>query len=419
MTGRAVIVGGGVIGLCAAFYCAARGWRVTVVERNGEQRDGCSFGNTGMVVPSHFVPLAAPGMAALALRWMWKPASPFYVKPRASWDLFDWGLKFWAAANTDHMRRGGKLLRDLAVASRECYAKLASQADDFEFAPRGLLALCKTAHTLDEEAKTAEVARELGIEAEVLDASETAAREPGIRMDVAGSVYFPQDGNLAPDRLIGSMERRLSHAGVDFVWNTGVTSWRIEGNTIRAAIASDGRELEADEFVLCAGSWSPQLARQLGLKLPLQPGKGYSLTLERPRKSPRLCALLTEARVAVSPMNDALRFGGTMELAGWNEDINPIRVKGIADAAQRYYPELTPADFAAVKPWRGLRPCSPDGLPYLGRPDRYSNLIIATGHAMLGITLGPITGKLCAEIVSGERPSLDVTRLSPDRYRGR
>jgi D-amino-acid dehydrogenase len=416
VTGRVVIVGGGVIGLCAAFYCARRGWRVTVVERNGEQRDGCSYGNTGMVVPSHFVPLAAPGMVALALRWMWNPASPFYVKPRASWDLLDWGLKFWRAANVAQVRRAAPLLCDLALASRECYAELASQHDDFGRAERGLLALCKSAHTLDEEAKAAELARTLGITAEVLDAKQTAAREPGMRMDVAGSVYFPQDSNLAPDRLMPSMQRRLAAAGVDFAWDTEVTGWRSEGRSIRAAVTSRGTELEADEFFLCAGSWSQGLAKQLDLRLPLQPGKGYSLTLPRPRTAPRMCALLTEARVAVSPMNGALRFGGTMELAGLNEDINPIRVRGIAEAAQRYYPDLTPEDFAAIRPWRGLRPCSPDGLPYVGRPARYANLLVATGHAMLGITLGPITGRLSAEILSGERPGVDITLLSPDRH---
>jgi D-amino-acid dehydrogenase len=417
VTGRAVIVGGGVIGLCVAHYCAARGWRVTVVERNGAQRDGCSFGNTGMVVPSHFVPLSAPGMVALALRWMWNPASPFYVKPRPSWDLLDWGLKFWGAANDAHMRRGARLLRDLALASRDCYAELVSQQDDFGFATRGLLALCKSAHALDEEAKAAGHARELGITAEVLDDKQTAAREPGIRMDVAGSVYFPQDGNLAPEQLVRSLERRLERAGVEFAWDTEITGWRIEGTKIRAAATSNQGDLEADAFLLCAGSWSPLLARQLGLKLPVQPGKGYSLTLAQPRRAPQMCALLTEARVAVSPMNGALRFGGTMELAGLNEDINPIRVRSIAEAAQRYYPELGATDFAGIRAWRGLRPCSPDGLPYLGRPEGFANLIVATGHAMLGITLGPVTGRLAAEILCGERPALDISLLSPDRYR--
>jgi D-amino-acid dehydrogenase len=168
--------------------------------------------------------------------------------------------------------------------------------------------------------------------------------------------------------------------------------------------------------VLSAGSWSPQLARALGIKLPMQAGKGYSLTLPRPRQSPQFCAILTEARVAVTPMDGALRFAGTMEIAGLNEDITPARVRGIIDAVPRYYPDLERADFEGIQPWRGLRPCSPDGLPYLGRTARYSNLVVATGHAMMGITLGPITGSLAADILSGEKPGLDLALLSPDRY---
>jgi D-amino-acid dehydrogenase len=250
----------------------------------------------------------------------------------------------------------------------------------------------------------------------VLDAGETAALDPGVRMDVAGAVYFPKDCHLAPDRLMAGLQRRAAQAGAEFLWNTEVTGWRVEGERIRAARAGRDAEIEADEFVLCAGSWSPGLARGLGLKLPMQAGKGYSLTLPRPRRSPRICAIFTEARVAVTPLNGALRFGGTMELAGLNEDINPVRVRSIIDAVPRYYPELAPADFDGIRPWRGLRPCSPDGLPYLGRTARFSNLVVATGHAMMGLSLGPITGRLAAEILSGEEPSLDLTLLSPDRY---
>ena len=218
-------------------------------------------------------------------------------------------------------------------------------------------------------------------------------------MDVAGSVYFPQDANLAPDKLIHAMERRLASAGVEFAWDTEVIDWRTEGGRIRAVRTSSGNELQADEFLLCAGSWSQALAKKLELRLPMQPGKGYSLTLPRPRHTPQLCALLTEARVAVSPMNGALRFGGTMELAGLNEDINPIRVQGIAAAAQRYYPDLTPEDFAGIRPWRGLRPCSPDGLPYVAGP-------LATR-----ISSSP-PGTPCSASRSGRSPASSPRRFS-------
>lgn len=415
MSGHVAIVGGGVIGLCTALYCARRGWRVTVIERNGAERDGCSYQNSGMVVPSHFVPLAAPGMVALGLKWMWNPASPFYVKPRASWGLIDWALKFWRASSAERVRRAAPLLRDLTLASRDCYEELARE-DDFGFVQSGLLVLCKTQRALEEEAHVAEHARELGIPARVLDVAGTAAVEPGIRMDVAGSVHYTLDCRLAPDRLMASLQKRLQRGGVRFVWNTAISNFDVDRGRIRAAKTSSGGSIEADEFVLSSGSWSPGLARGLGLKLPMQAGKGYSLTLPRPNGAPRMGAILAEARMAVTPIGGALRFGGTMELAGLNEDINPIRVRGIINAAPRYYPDIRPADFEGIRPWRGLRPCTPDGLPYVGRAARCSNLVVAAGHAMMGVSLGPVTGTLAAKILSGEKPGIDLSLLSPDRY---
>ena len=413
--GHVLVIGGGVIGLCTALYCARRGWRVTLAERNGASRDGCSFRNAGIVVPSHFVPLAAPGMVALGLKWMCNPRSPFHIRPRASWQLLDWLLKFWRAANPDHVRRAAPVLRDLALASRDCYAEFAAHENDFGFVKSGTLMLCKTRHGLDEEARTADQARTLGIPAKVLDANETAALDPGVRMDVAGSVHYPGDCHLAPERLMPSLQHRVAESGTKFMWNTTVTGWRIEGGRIRAATAS-GTEIEADEFVLCAGSWSACLARKLGLKLVMQAGKGYSLTLPRPLRQPHLCAILTEARVAVTPLEGALRFAGTMEIAGMNEAVNPARVRAIIDAVPRYYPDLAPAAFGGIEPWCGLRPCSPDGLPYVGRTARYANLVVATGHAMMGITLGPVTGRLVADIISGHAPGIDLAPLAPDRY---
>ncbi|MGH7951759.1 MAG: NAD(P)/FAD-dependent oxidoreductase [Limisphaerales bacterium] len=418
MSRRILIIGGGVIGLTTAFYCAKRGWKVTLVERNPERRDGCSFGNAGMIVPSHFVPLAAPGAVAFGLKWMWNPASPFYIKPRASWDLIDWGLKFWRASTAEHVRRVAPLIRDLSFASRACYEELATLPGiDFGLVKRGLLMLCKTRHALDEEAKTAAQAVALGIPAEVLDAKQTAALDPNVRMDIAGAVYFPKDCHFQPDHFMDGLQNQLIAAGVEFIWNAEVTNWKVKSNwQIYAVLLNSGCEVEADEFILCCGSWSPLLARQLGLKIPIQAGKGYSLTLPRPRQLPQICAIFSEARVAVTPMGSALRFGGTMEMSGLNETISPVRVRSIIEAVPRYYPDFSPADFDGVQPWRGLRPCSPDGLPYIGRAAKFTNLTIAAGHAMMGMSLGPITGKLLAEIISGDKTQFDLTQLTPDRY---
>lgn len=418
MSKHVVVIGAGVIGLSTAYYCARRGFRVTVIERNGAQRDGCSFGNAGMVVPSHFIPLAAPGMVALGFKWMWNSASPFYIKPRFDAALFDWGHKFWRAANAGHVQRSAPLIRDLSLASRACFEELAAMPDmDFGLVKKGLLMLCQTEHTLQEESKTAEQARALGIPAEVLDAKQTAALDPGARLNIAGSIYFPLDCHLTPARFMAALQAQLEKLGATFIWDGEVVDWKLgRTNRLETVKMSGGREIEADEFILCGGSWSPVLAEKLDLQIPIQAGKGYSLTLSKPRQLPQLCSILTEARVAVTPMGETLRVGGTMEIAGLNEAINLVRVRGIIDSFCRYFPEFQPADFDGVQPWRGLRPCSPDGLPYVGRTGKFANLSLATGHAMMGLSLGPITGKLMAEILSGEKPAPDLEMLSPDRY---
>ena len=403
------------MGLSTALECARRGHSVVVLERNGESRDGCSYGNTGMIVPSHFVPLAAPGAVALALKWMLNPASPFYVKPRLSFELAQWGLEFWRAATFERARRAGPLLVRLALAGRAGYEALAGEGDDFRFRNSGVLILCHDAHTFEEEARAAVEARALGLSAEVLDRKATAAREPGIQMDVAGSVYVAQDCNLDPARLMDVLQRRCAAAGVELRWQAEVSGYRTSGSRI-SSLQVESEEVSADEFILCAGVWTGAIGRELGLRLPMQAGKGYSLTLTNPARSPKACALLTEARVAVSPMNGRLRFGGTMELAGIDETINPIRVRGIIDAVKRYYPEFTDQDFAGIEPWRGLRPCTPDGLPYVGRTAKAENLVIAAGHAMMGISLAPITAKLAADAIDGAPAARDLALLSPDRF---
>jgi len=417
MSKRVVIIGAGVIGLCTAYYAARRGWRVTVVDQGEMGAEGCSFGNAGMVVPSHFVPLAAPGMVGMAVRMMFNSRSPFFIKPRFDLGLIGWGLRFRKAANAGHVARCSPVLRDMNMASRGLYEKLAEiPGNDFGLVREGLLMLCKTEKGLEEEGHAAERANGLGVQAKVLDRAGAAAIEPGMEMDVAGAVYFPMDCHLSPGRLMTMLVERLTEMGAEFCWKTQVKSWRKSGGKIEAAITESGEAIEADEYVLCGGSWSPAVVRELGVKLPMQPGKGYSLTLAKPRQLPKACAILTEARVAVTPMGQSLRFGGTMEMSGMNHTIRPNRVEGIARSIPAYYPKFSEEDFKSVEPWCGLRPCSPDGMPYIGRTRACSNLSIATGHAMMGISLAPITGELVAQILEGEKPGMEMGLMDPDRY---
>ncbi len=419
MSKQVLIVGGGVIGLWSAYYAVRRGHRVTVVERGPADRGGCSFGNCGLVSPSHVVPLAAPGMVAAGLKWMLSPESPFYIRPRPSRDLVDWGWKFARASTAERVARAAPLLAELLLASRAGYLAFADEAgNDFGLEERGVLMLCKTEHRLAEEAEVAVQARALGMAAEVLTPAQTAALDPGVRLDISGAVYFPEDCHLTPARLMASLQRRLVEAGVELRWDTEVTGWHIEppGGDRIAAVRTTRGDLTADEYVVCGGAWAPAIVRDLGLRLPMMAGKGYSLTLPTPPRLPAIPAICTEARVAVTPMGGALRFGGTMEIVGLDESINPARIRGIVKAVPRYYRDFAPDDFRAVRPWRGLRPCTPDGLPYVGRSARYANLSIAAGHAMLGISLGAVTGKLIAELLSGERASISSELLGPERY---
>lgn len=412
-----VVIGGGVIGLSVAHACASSGHRVTVLERGEAERDsGCSFANAGMIVPSHFVPLASPGMVALALRWMLDPESPFHLKPRASADLVDWAWKFWRACTKGNVARAAPLLRDLHLAGREGHRRWAAQwANPFEFVESGMLVLCRTAHGLAEEARIAEFARQLDMPADVLTAAEAAELEPGVRMTIAGAVLFPRDARVVPAKLMSALQHETQRLGVRLRYGSDVRGFHVNGARVEAVQTSTG-VIRADEFVLCAGIWSSALARKVGLRLPMQAGKGYSLTVALPSVTPRRCTILSEARAAMTPMGDTLRFGGTMEITGIDETVDSARVRGIVKAIGAYYPDATPEALANATIRTGLRPCSPDGLPYIGRFARYANLSAATGHAMMGVSLAPITGTLIAQVLSGERASIPIAALSPDRY---
>jgi len=412
MSKKITILGAGVIGLSTALYCARRGMKVTIIDQKLRQRDGCSFGNAGMIVPSHFIPLAAPGMVKLGLKWMWNPESPFYIKPRLNLDLMTWGLEFWKAATKERVDAAAPVLRDLSLLSRQCYEELNL---DFGLVKKGLLMLCKKQQTLDEEGHMAVLANQLGIPAEVLDAKATAALDPAVTMDVCGSVFFPKDCHLAPSRFIAVVEAELLKLGVEMLWGTEVRGFKVEGETLRAVNTSIG-QVESQEVVLCSGVWSAELAKELDLKLPMQAGKGYTLTLANPKQLPELCSICSEARLAVTPMDGLLRVGGTMEIAGTDESITPRRVRGITRAFPDYFPAFNERDFDDVKPWSGLRPVSPDGMPYIGRTQRWKNLTLATGHAMMGLSLAPATGKIIADVLSSKQSPVALELMSPDRF---
>lgn len=406
-----VVIGGGVIGLCSAYYLGKAGHRVTVVDRDPSRKEACSDRNAGMVVPSHFIPLAAPGMISLGLKWMLNPRSPFYLRPRLDPVLWNWCWQFFRHANRRHVENTRELLRDLSLESRRLFEELADELE-FELVRRGLLMLCRSEAGLEEEAEVAEAANAIGIEAEVCSPNRLRELDPDVSMDAIGGVWFPQDCHLDPGRFLESLRVAIRAQGGSFL-DQEVTEVHLEKGRV-AAVRTDHRELlRPDEFVLATGAWSPSLGRALGLKLPMQAGKGYSFTLARPKALPRLCSLLKEGRVAVTPMGEELRVAGTMEICGNDLSIDRRRLEGIVDSFCRFFPEFEPTDFQGIEPWSGLRPCSPDGLPYLGRVPGIENAIVATGHSMLGLSLGPVTGRKVVACLEGEATD---ARLDPARF---
>ncbi|MGI9241878.1 MAG: NAD(P)/FAD-dependent oxidoreductase [Verrucomicrobiales bacterium] len=411
-----LIIGGGVIGFSCAYALLRRGHEVTIIDRGEPGAESCSTHNAGMIVPSHFIPLAAPGMIKLGLKWMLNPESPFYIRPRPDPDLANWCWKFFRASRRDRCELAMPVMRDLLVESRELFNHLAGPDEiGFELQDRGLIMLCKEGRTLDHEGEVAEKAQALGIEAQVVDPEELAKLDPGARMDVAGGVYFPGDGFLQPDQFLDRLRARVLGLGAEVLWGNAAGKFEIDGRRI-TAVGGNGDLRKVEEVIITGGVWSAGLASQLGVAIPMQAGKGYSVTLTQPPTLPQVCSILTEARVAVTPMGQDLRVGGTMEISGLDESVNRRRVDGIAKSLPHYFPEFGSEMFDALPVWHGLRPCSPDGLPYIGRSARYENLTIATGHAMLGLSLAPVTGRLVADILSGKPAGGAQALISPDRY---
>jgi len=409
-----LIIGGGVIGVCAAYYLVERGARVTLVEQ-GEIAAGCSYGNAGLVVPSHCVPLANPDALTSGLRWMLNPESPFYIKPRLDRDLMAWLLRFSLAARPGPMRRAIPMLRELGRLSRSLYAELAAlDGLNFGFTLTGALHIFKTQAGYRSAAEEVHLLREHGLAAELLDAAQVRAKEPAVQPAIVGGVCYPHDAHLDPAAFVRGLARLSEKKGVRLQTSTEVLGFEISGRSVTSVKTTRG-DFHPGQVVLAAGSWSPGVARDLRLNLPIQPAKGYSVTVKRPPTCPAVPLLLGEARVAVTPLGETLRFAGTLELAGLDLSINRRRVAAVMRAAREYLTGM--AELETVEIWRGLRPCTPDGLPLLGRPSAFENLIVAAGHAMIGMSLGPVTGKLVSQLACGESPAIDLKPMRVERFR--
>jgi D-amino-acid dehydrogenase len=413
---RAIIVGGGIVGLSSALYLQQSGWDVTVIDQS-DMRNNCSYGNAGYICPSHFIPLATPGIVKQGLKWMWNSKSPFYVKPRLDGSLLDWGLKFMKAATAEKVEEAAIPLRDAGILSKKCYEDWRAIPEfSFFYEHKGLLEVYQTEEKAHHAEHTVAKAKELGLsDTDLLTRAEVLALEPKLGPDVLGGLIFRCDAHCYPNDVMGNLLSYLPKIGVRLISNEGVTGFIRTGKKI-TAVRTSKHAYDTDAVVLSAGSWSREIAAMTGLKIPLMPGRGYSLTLEGEQFKVNYPAILMEARLAVTPMNGRTRFGGTMEITPVNTPPRMNRVEGIIEGVKRFYPGFDIPKPRIEDVWFGYRPCSADGLPYIGRATNMDNLVLATGHAMVGMSLGAGTGKLVSEILNGQPTSMNIRPFDPMRY---
>lgn len=410
---KVVVIGGGVIGLCTAYYLQKEQCEVTVIDQSNMDF-GASYVNAGYISPSHLIPLASPGVVRQGLKWMFNSASPLYIKPRLERDFLSWALAFNKSCSVNNVNQSIKAIKDITLLSGELFEQIKSEEQfKFHLEKKGLLVLCQSEAMLLKEEKLMNLALQEGLDVSLLNPSEVAKLEPLVRINAMGATYYESDWHSTPQEFMDELKGFLQKKGVVLIKNEKVENLHVTNNKIDSIGTQNGKYV-ADEFVIAAGSWSHLLAKKLGIKILLQAGKGYRINTHQPTGI-TIPSILAESKAAVTPMNGFTRFAGTMEIAGINHDIRKERVSAIANAAHRYYPDLVISENEKQEAACGLRPVSPDGRPYIGTSNKCVNLTIATGHAMMGWSMAPATGKLVSEIITGKPTSIEIGAFHPDR----
>lgn len=401
------------IGLCSAYYLNKAGFEVTVLDQS-DMTSGASYVNAGYITPSHIIPLSSPGMPMKGLKFMFNSKSPFYLKLRIEIDLMQWSWEFFKNSTQKHVYRCAPILKQFNERSKELYRAFAENEKlDFSFTESGLLMLCQTEKMFHAKKEAGEFARKQGLKVEFLNQSELKELEADITPDAIGAIYYPTDALIIPQIFMSQLKILVEKNGVKIISSSSVKDISVENGKPNSVITEQGKQT-FDKLLISAGSWSLEILKRLGIKVLLQAGKGYSFEIDNPGiKYP---AILCEANVAITPMGDKLRFGGTMELAGLNQSITKKRVKVIKTAAEKYYPGIKIDNDVLESARNGLRPVSPDGMPYIGKLKQYDNVYLATGHAMMGMSLGPVTGLLISEIFQGKEPFIDISLFNPNRF---
>jgi D-amino-acid dehydrogenase len=408
------IIGGGVIGTASAFYLSRSGWRVTLIDK-GAFGSGSSHGNCGLVCPSHILPLAEPGMVGQALSSLFQKNSPFAIRFRFDASLWSWLVHFALRCNRHDMIEAGQGIQPLLESSLELYRELVEREGiDCEWETKGLLFAYRSKDQMDAYAATDRLLSEsFHCPAQRYGGDALIELEPALRPGLAGGWYYHDDAHLRPDKLLRSWRKVLESGGVTIREHCAFRGFRRQnGRAVAADTEQEG--LTADAFVVATGAWTPLLNDQLGCRIPIQPGKGYSLTMPRPSICPSIPLVFPETRVAVTPFRSGYRLGSTMEFAGYDTSIDPKRLQLLRDGAAPYLRE--PESAPIEEKWYGWRPMTWDSLPIIDRSPALENVVIAAGHNMLGLSMAPATGKLVAELLGGDQPFLDPKPYRVSRF---
>jgi D-amino-acid dehydrogenase len=411
---KIVIVGGGVVGLFTALYLRKKGYEVTVIDR-GDFTDGCSYGNAGLIVPSHVIPLASPGMLHKGIKNLFRSSSSVAARMSPDTDLVRWYLRFAGAATDQHVRETIPVLKELSLLSKSLYGEIKESGKlDFPLWHKGLLMLYQSQKTGDELFGEAEIARHAGLVVSELSAADIQKLEPDALPNVSGGVHYHSDDHLNPSDLMKSLISYLEQSGVILVRNCAVEKIRTSGSKA-ITLETEKGPFGFDQLVITAGIWSGKILKQLQTRIAVQPGKGYSFKVKT-SSTIHYPALLSDANVAVTPLGKGLtQFGGGMELGYGDLKIRQARILQIAKAVGEFYPSEKGISPEPGQIWQGHRPCSFDGLPFIGRVPAFPNVFVGTGHSMMGVTLAPATGLLLTELISGEQTSLNLNPFRLDR----
>lgn len=408
------IIGGGVVGSMAAYYLNRAGWTITILER-GTLGGGCSHGNCGYVCPSHVLPLAAPGALTSTLKTLFSKNSPLKVRPGFALANLGWFLRFARKCNGTAMLNAAVGIQALLDSSRTLYDDfLESERVDVEWDTYGLMFVFQTKAALEHYSETDHLLTErFHRPARRFDTAALQKAEPALKPDsVAGGFLYEGDAQLRPDRLISELRKLLLSRGVTIMEQAEFTGFAVDNSKAVAALTTRG-EFRSDQFLVAAGAWTPQLQSHLGGRIPIIPGKGYSITLKRPAVCPTYPMIFEEHRVAVSPFASGFRIGSTMEFAGYDATMNRARLQLLRDGASHY---LYGTDAPAFEEWWGWRPMTYDGLPIIDRSVKFGNVTIAAGHGMLGLSMATGTGQLVSELVTGTKPHIDPRPYRGDRF---